>query len=316
MNTIKKLSVLLILLGAVSQMNAMTRKPFAGAPRTFTGITGKQFSKEDIATLQQLYKNNRENGLKIINAVKNSDTETAEKLIAAGVNPNIQDKEGKSALYYAVLNNMPKLAIWLADQDINPNDGKSLLLAIKLGNEPLIKKLIEKGANTNDLLQKSPEKKEELIKAIEFVSPAIKHALAYKPSLSGGSTPTYMGGPVYVKPSVKPTPDTKPGFKPAPDIRPVPPVAQPAPALKPAPKVEPTDERPKVSLEAYKKLGIDGYGSPYQILDIDAFATKDQIQKAYKKLTTQWHPDKNKDVDATQVFQLINWANDELKKTF
>lgn len=50
----------------------------------------------------------------------------------------------------------------------------------------------------------------------------------------------------------------------------------------------------------------------YKILNVDKKATKDEIKKAYKKLAMKYHPDRNSDPDATDLFKDINEANEVL----
>lgn len=46
----------------------------------------------------------------------------------------------------------------------------------------------------------------------------------------------------------------------------------------------------------------------YKILDISKNATEDEIKKKYRKLAKQYHPDKNKDANATEMFKNISEA--------
>ena len=50
----------------------------------------------------------------------------------------------------------------------------------------------------------------------------------------------------------------------------------------------------------------------YSILEIKKTATVDEIKKAYKKLALKWHPDKNKDANATEMFTKIGEAYNTL----
>jgi DnaJ-class molecular chaperone len=46
----------------------------------------------------------------------------------------------------------------------------------------------------------------------------------------------------------------------------------------------------------------------YTLLEIEKSASQDQIKKAYRKMSFQWHPDRNKSPEATQKFQEIATA--------
>ena len=56
----------------------------------------------------------------------------------------------------------------------------------------------------------------------------------------------------------------------------------------------------------------------YQILDVSFSASKDEIKKAYRKMSLQWHPDRNPGVDVTEMMQDINEAykilNDDISR--
>lgn len=56
----------------------------------------------------------------------------------------------------------------------------------------------------------------------------------------------------------------------------------------------------------------------YQILGILSSATKQEIKEAYRKMSLRWHPDRNPDVDATEMMQDINEAykilNDDISR--
>lgn len=56
----------------------------------------------------------------------------------------------------------------------------------------------------------------------------------------------------------------------------------------------------------------------YQILDASFSASKDEIKKAYRKMSLQWHPDRNPGVDVTEMMQDINEAykilNDDISR--
>jgi DnaJ-class molecular chaperone len=54
---------------------------------------------------------------------------------------------------------------------------------------------------------------------------------------------------------------------------------------------------------------------PYQILGIKQGSDKETIRKAYLSKAMEWHPDKNKDKDATAKFREINEAYEVLSTT-
>ena len=51
----------------------------------------------------------------------------------------------------------------------------------------------------------------------------------------------------------------------------------------------------------------------YEILNIETSATKDEIRAAYIRLAQKYHPDQNKDIDATERFKEIATAYNVLK---
>lgn len=55
--------------------------------------------------------------------------------------------------------------------------------------------------------------------------------------------------------------------------------------------------------------------SPYEILGIATSATDDEIRKAYRKKAMQFHPDRCKDVDATEKFCQVQDAYETLTQT-
>lgn len=50
----------------------------------------------------------------------------------------------------------------------------------------------------------------------------------------------------------------------------------------------------------------------YSILGVDRNANQDDIKKSYRKLALKWHPDKNKDPEAVDMFKKIGEAYDTL----
>ena len=46
----------------------------------------------------------------------------------------------------------------------------------------------------------------------------------------------------------------------------------------------------------------------YQILGIPFTASTQEIKDAYRKMSLKWHPDKNPNIDVTEIMQDINEA--------
>ena len=46
----------------------------------------------------------------------------------------------------------------------------------------------------------------------------------------------------------------------------------------------------------------------YEVLGLPRSAIKNDIKKAYRKLALEWHPDKNRDPNAQEIFIKINEA--------
>lgn len=51
---------------------------------------------------------------------------------------------------------------------------------------------------------------------------------------------------------------------------------------------------------------------PYEVLGVSRDATDDAVKKAYRKLSLQYHPDRNASPEASSKFQAINEANETL----
>ena len=52
----------------------------------------------------------------------------------------------------------------------------------------------------------------------------------------------------------------------------------------------------------------------YDVLGVSRDASKDEIKKAYRKLSKKYHPDINKSPNATEMFQKINDAYEFLSE--
>lgn len=87
------------------------------------------------------------------------------------------------------------------------------------------------------------------------------------------------------------------------------PRAKPAAAEQKLP--EPEDDRPVAHPDIYKRLNVPVYGTPAQILGVAPNATEQEYQKAFRKLSVQYHPDRNP--EGAVPFKLISWAYEKMK---
>ncbi len=72
--------------------------------------------------------------------------------------------------------------------------------------------------------------------------------------------------------------------------------------------------RPNVPAQSYAMLGVNPDATPYEILGIAPNATQADIQKAYRQLAKQWHPDRYKGEFGKETSALIRWAFETLKQ--
>ncbi|EGR28735.1 hypothetical protein IMG5_169320 [Ichthyophthirius multifiliis] len=68
-----------------------------------------------------------------------------------------------------------------------------------------------------------------------------------------------------------------------------------------------------IILLIFIQLTFAAYRKYYQILGVNPNASDQEIKKAYRRLSVQYHPDKNKDAGATEKYQQINTAYEVLK---
>lgn len=75
-------------------------------------------------------------------------------------------------------------------------------------------------------------------------------------------------------------------------------------------------EKPTFAAAVYSALGKREDASAAEILGVAEGASQDDIKKAWRKLTIEWHPDKHPESERAKVdnvIKLINWAYDQLK---
>lgn len=73
--------------------------------------------------------------------------------------------------------------------------------------------------------------------------------------------------------------------------------------------------RPNVPEQAYVILGTSfSEASPEKILGVAQGASQEEINKAYRRLAREYHTDKYKGEYGKEIFQLVKWAVDSLRK--
>jgi len=71
--------------------------------------------------------------------------------------------------------------------------------------------------------------------------------------------------------------------------------------------------KPSMSDAAYRELGESKNANAYDILGVTETTSKEAISKHFRALALKWHPDRNKNPHAEEIFKLINWAYTEIK---
>ncbi|HJD66216.1 MAG TPA: ankyrin repeat domain-containing protein [Rickettsia endosymbiont of Bembidion nr. Transversale] len=127
----------------------------------------------------------------LIEAVLDDDLKEVQKLLQAGVNPNILDEYENSCIYYAILHKNLNIVTALLDYGANPNtiDGKGndvLSLAIKKRKPEIINSLLEKGADPSKVLNNLLERKGDI--KINLISLLIEKDKAFNLRNSTGET--------------------------------------------------------------------------------------------------------------------------------
>ena len=73
-------------------------------------------------------------------------------------------------------------------------------------------------------------------------------------------------------------------------------------------------EADRIAKEEEKAKKEEIKNGPYKILGLENTATIEEIKKAYKKLALKYHPDRNKDAEAEEIFKAISSAQEILNK--
>jgi hypothetical protein len=73
-------------------------------------------------------------------------------------------------------------------------------------------------------------------------------------------------------------------------------------------------EADRIAKEEEKAKKEEIKNGPYKILGLENTATIEEIKKAYKKLALKYHPDRNKDAEAEEIFKAISDAKEILNK--
>jgi len=96
--------------------------------------------------------------------------------------------------------------------------------------------------------------------------------------------------------------------------------AQPAkaPALEAPAENKPAAAKPEAKPELGRADGLsllkkNTNASPLEILGVDKSATLAQITKAYRKLSVQYHPDKNSAPEASEAFKVLTDAYEKAR---
>ena len=219
----------------------------------------------------------------LVDAIETDNLNEVRRLIEIGANPNTKTREGIPILVIAVRKqNLQLVQLLLSFKNTNPNEqtdkfkNTALTTAAALHNFPILQELL------ND--------PRVLINLTDGTGHTALDAAALKKFL-----PSYPEIERLLKAR-----GAQPG------------ITQEQPRMRYERFSKPIINRPKYDSAVYRLLDVEPNASPRQILGVPSNASPEEIKAAWRTLTQKWHPDKNPDPNAKEVFKLITWAYETL----
>ena len=215
---------------------------------------------------------------KLTDATNVGNLEEVKRLLSLGANPNAKDQSGLPTLYIATTRgHLSLVQVLLAEKNLNPNLGTS--------------KSHETALMTAAFFHRIPILKELLndarvIAGINLKSKFGLNALDY--ATKNKYLPTYAVVEQLLK---------EKGAQSG--------ITQEQPRIRPSIK-------PQFESAIYRLLDVEPTATPRQILGVKSDASPEEIKKAWRALSLKWHPDRNPDPNAKEVFKLITWAYETL----
>ena len=224
----------------------------------------------------------------LFDAVKLGDPLAVNRLLQEGANPNALVPQ-TPLMEAARLGNLSIVQILLNNAKTNPNtqnqlQDSALNLAIMWGKVDIINILVNDARTAINLLNNGRRTPLDEVLYTVFLNPEQKKVLMQLFRTKGARTSAEL----YAQSQSSSSQAAPPPMK---------------------------IKRPVYAPTTYALLEVPNNATAYEILHIEPTASDEEVKKAWRQLSLQWHPDKNPAIkeDATEVFKLLETAIKEIE---